>query len=234
MEGMEAPTHDTLRIVSPRQLRLSSLLTELSADAQRRLDRRPATAVAEPGHHVIDSSDGLTVGEILDATAHAGFGFVVALLALVAIPFVGLSTPFGLAVAFVGAQIVVGKQRPWLPARIRRRAISVAALDRIARWLTRWTRWMTHLVRPRWPLWSSRVGFCAVGVGLVVQGLGLALPLPIPGSNLVFLVPILIYAIGVLDEDGVFIAVGHLATLTAVGLGVGLWQVGAAALGHWF
>jgi hypothetical protein len=231
---MEMPPDDALRIVSPRQLRLSALLSELSRDADRRLARRPATAVAEPGHHVIDSSDGLTVGEILDATAHAGFGFVVALLALVAIPFVGLSTPFGLAVGFVGAQIVVGKQRPWLPARIRRRAISVAALDRIARWLTRWTRWMTHLVRPRWPRWSSRIGFCAVGIGLIVQGIGLALPLPIPGSNLVFLVPVLIYAIGVLDEDGVLIALGHLATLVDLVAVVLLWQVCAAALGRWF
>jgi hypothetical protein len=231
---MDAPPHDTLRIVSPRQLRLSALLSELCKDAERRAERRPATAVAEPGHHVIDSSDGLTVGEILDATAHAGFGFVVALLALVAIPFVGLSTPFGLAVGFVGAQIVVGKDRPWLPARIRRRAISVAALDRIARWLIRWTRWMTHLVKPRWPGLSTRVGFCAVGIGLIVQGIGLALPLPIPGSNLVFLVPVLIYAIGVLDEDGVLIALGHLATLVDLVLVVALWQVGAAALGRWF
>jgi hypothetical protein len=231
---METPPDDTLRIVSPRQLRLSALLTALCRDAERRMERRPATAVAEPGHHVIDSSDGLTVGEILDATAHAGFGFVAALLALVAIPFVGLSTPFGLAVAFVGAQIVVGKARPWLPARIRRRAISVAALDRIARWLARWTRWMTHLVRPRWPRWSSRAGFCAVGIGLVVQGIGLALPLPIPGSNLVFLVPVLIYAIGVLDEDGVLIALGHVATLVDLVAAVALWQVCASALRAWF
>ena len=72
-----------------------------------------------------------------------------ALLALVAIPFVGLSTPFGLAIAFVGAQLLIGRTRPWLPGWIRRVALSATALTRIARWLSRGTGWMHHLVRER-------------------------------------------------------------------------------------
>jgi hypothetical protein len=228
------PTPQTLRIAAPRQLRLSALLAELCGDAARRAAGAPPPT--HDGAVVIDSADGLTVGEILDATAHAGFGFVVAQLALVAIPFVGLSTPFGLAVAFVGLQIVIGKDRPWLPQRIRRRQISVAALDRITRWLTRWTRWMTPLVKPRWPRWTSRAGFVAIGVGLVIQGVGLALPIPIPGSNLMFVVPILVYAIGVLDEDGLLVAIAHAATLANIVLIIALWQGVAAALvgtGRW-
>jgi hypothetical protein len=43
----------------------------------------------------------------------------------------------------------------------------------------------------------------------VVLALGLALPLPIPGSNIVFLAPLFIYAIGLLERDGAWIAIGH-------------------------
>jgi hypothetical protein len=39
------------------------------------------------------------------------------------------------------------------------------------------------------------------------------LPLPIPGSNLVFIIPLIIYAVGLLERDGLWIAVAHLGTL---------------------
>jgi hypothetical protein len=193
--------------------------------------RRPRRQPTDP-IQVIDSNQGLTVGEILDATANAGFGFVAGLLALVAIPFVGLSTPFGLAVAFVGAQIMAGKARPWLPDRVRRRPMTVAHLDTLVRWMSRLTGWMVHLVRPRWPAMTSRVGFVLVGLGLVVQGVGLALPLPIPGSNWPFIAAILVYAIGVLDDDGVLIALAHVATLAAGFAAFELWRSACGAIGH--
>jgi len=52
-----------------------------------------------------------------------------------------------------------------------------------------------------------------IGLGIVLLALGLALPLPIPGSNLIFLVPLFVYALGVLERDGLWIALGHLGTL---------------------
>jgi hypothetical protein len=56
------------------------------------------------------------------------------------------------------------------------------------------------------------------GLSIVLLGLGLALPLPIPGSNMIFLVPILIFGIGLLERDGLFVALGHVATLIDMAL----------------
>ena len=39
--------------------------------------------------------EALTVGELVDKAAHAGFGFLIGILALIAIPFFGLSPPSG-------------------------------------------------------------------------------------------------------------------------------------------
>lgn len=232
-----------LRISAPRQLRLSALLDALLDDARRRSQPdppepphtedalpAPAAAIAPGDPIVLDSRAGLTIGEMLDATAAAGFGFVIALLGLTAIPFVGLSTPFGLAIAFIGAQMTIGRARPWLPQRVRRVHLTVPAIDKIGRWLARLTHWMTHLVRARWTRLCRGGGLTVVGLGVLVQGLGLALPLPIPGSNLVFLVPILVYAIGLLEEDGALVLVGHLATALHIALGFAAWRVVAAAL----
>ncbi|MBK9034391.1 MAG: exopolysaccharide biosynthesis protein [Myxococcales bacterium] len=237
---------ESLRISAPAGLRLSSLLAELATSAEARQTEAaatatdvtaPAVATISPGDPVvIDARDGLTIAEILDATASAGFGFVIALLALTAIPFFGMSTPFGLAIAFVGAQLVVGRARPWLPARIRRVTLTVTALRRIGRWLTRTTGWMAHLVRERLSPLTRGPGLALVGLGVVVLGLGLALPLPIPGSNMVFIVPILAYAIGLLERDGLLTLLGHAMTLAHIVLAFTASQVLASALapiGRW-
>jgi hypothetical protein len=157
--------------------------------------------------------DGVTVGELVDKAAEAGFGFLVGVLALVAIPFFGLSTPFGLAIALVGVQLAVGRSRPWLPARARRRHISMHMLDRVLRLFVRRTSWLVRSTKRRWePVIAPKL----VGLAITLLGLGLALPLPIPGSNLIFIIPILVYTVGLLERDGLWIALGHVGTITDV------------------
>jgi hypothetical protein len=193
---------ETIVARKPRRLRLDELLRELGAREQpcdRETDNRPA----------------ITVGELVDKAAEAGFGFLIGVLTLIAIPFFGLSTPFGLAIALIGVQLLAGKARPWLPARARKRLLQMAMLDRILAILGKRAKLITRTTRKRWDLMlRPRLA----GLGVVLLALGLALPLPIPGSNMIFLVPLFIYAIGLLEHDGVWIAIAHLATLVDMAL----------------
>ena len=157
----------------------------------------------------------IAVGELVDKAAEAGFGFVVGILCLIAIPFFGLSTPFGLAIAVLGAQMIVGKEHPWLPKRARRRELSISMLDRVATMLSKRTRWLVKMTKRRH---ETMVAPKLVGFGITLLALGLALPLPIPGSNLVFLIPIFIYAVGLLERDGVWIAFGHICLIVDIAL----------------
>lgn len=170
------------------------------------------------------------MGEIVDATRHAGFGFLAALLALCSLPLPGVGLPFGLAIAFLGLQMIWGQEHPWLPSRIRRHVVSQRTLTLLGDKLARGTRWLEKLVRPRWSRLTRRVAFRLVGVGMVWMGLGLALPLPIPGTNMMFIAPVLIYSVGLLEDDGVLIALGHLTIAIHVGLGLAFWEVIARAL----
>lgn len=186
---------ETIVAEAPRRLRLDELLRELGAD---------------DGDSPAARADGVTVGELVDKAAEAGFGFLIGVLTLIAIPFFGLSTPFGLAIALVGVQLAIGMRRPWLPKRARRRHLSMAMLDRVLALLSRRTKWLSRSTRRRWErLLMPRL----VGLGVVLLGLGLALPLPIPGSNLVFLIPLFVYAVGLLERDGIWVLLGHLGTL---------------------
>jgi hypothetical protein len=185
----------------PRRLRLDELLRELGA--------HPGT---EPPP---DRTPGYTVGELVDRSAEAGFGFLIGLLALVAIPFAGLSTPFGLAIGLIGGQLMVGRHTPWLPERARRRALSIATLDRVVAMLDKRTRWLAKSTRRRWErLLMPRL----VGLFVVFLAAALALPLPFPGSNLIFIIPLFVYSVGLLERDGVWIAIGHVWTLVDIAL----------------
>src|SRR5215470_15197783 len=184
---------ETIAAEPPPRLRLDELLRELGA---------------HDGDSPPPRADNLTVGELVDKAAESGFGFLIGVPSLISIPFVGLSTPFGLAIALLGAQLMVGLRHPWLPARARRRALQMAMLDRVLGLLARRIRW-------RWePLIQPRL----IGLGVVLLALGLALPLPIPGSNLVFLIPLFIYAVGILERDGLWVVLGHIGTLIDMAL----------------
>ena len=108
------------------------------------LDERAFEAAAS---HPDRAQTHVAIGEIVDHSGEAGFGLVVALLALVAIPFFGLSTPFGLAIVLCGVQMAVGKRRPWLPGVLRRQQLSLAMLDRVAGMLARRTAWLGRITR---------------------------------------------------------------------------------------
>ncbi|MBV8763001.1 MAG: exopolysaccharide biosynthesis protein [Deltaproteobacteria bacterium] len=206
---------DTIAAEPPRRLRLDELLRELGAHDGEHTPPPRAAAI--------------TVGELVDRSAEAGFGFLVGVLTLIAIPFFGLSTPFGLAIALVGGQLAIGMARPWLPQRARRRELSMTMLDRVLGILQRRTQFLAKSTRRRWErLLMPRL----VGLGIVLLGLGLALPLPIPGSNLIFLIPLFVYAVGLLERDGIWVLLGHLGTLVDMTLLVVFGATVLIALEH--
>ncbi|MGE0871583.1 MAG: exopolysaccharide biosynthesis protein [Kofleriaceae bacterium] len=215
---MERPSSQPPR-PSERKLRLEELLHELGAE------------VPVAGAALRDGK--LTMGELVDCAAEGGFGFLIGILSLIAIPFFGLSTPFGLAIALVGAQLAIGRQQPWLPNRARRRELNLAMLDRVAGMLERRTRWLARSTRRRYEaaIAPKLIGFC-----VVLLALGLALPIPIPGSNWVFLAPLFVFAIGLLERDGAWIAAGYVATVVDLALLIGFGGTVVAALEqvwHW-
>lgn len=182
---------DTIAAAAPRRIRLDELLHQLPRETP------------------------ITVGELVDKAAEGGFGFLIGILTLIAIPFFGLSTPFGLAIALIGGQMMLGRHHPWLPKKARARVLKPDVLDRVTQILAKRTRWIARSTRRRWE-WLIRPRL--VGLGIVLLALGLALPLPIPGSNLVFLIPLFVYSVGILERDGVWIVIGHVATLVDLAL----------------
>ncbi len=166
----------------------------------------------------------VTVGEIVDRTREAGFGVILAFLAICSVPFPGVSVPFGLVIAYGAVQMIIGMHKPWVPRSIRQRRISLAVLDWISVRIPRWTSWLEVLVRPRFTIMTRGIFWTLCGVGILIQAIGLSLPLPIPGSNLFFVVPIVLYAIALLETDGLLMLVAYTVTVYQVVFLIKFWD----------
>lgn len=213
------------------QLRFTRLLSGISGvgRAQREAGTNLGELSGTAGECVQSDQPGspgevrITVAEIFDHAEHAGFGVVIALLAIVSIPLVGLTLPIAGAVAAVGIQMIFRRPRPWLPRFVARRSVSVTRLQHVSARVERWTRGLARVVRPRvpWPL--SGPGWVLCGIGVALQGL--ALGLPVPGADWLFALPLILYGIALLESDGLLILVCHVLTLAEVVVAIVLSRI---------
>jgi hypothetical protein len=151
------------------------------------------------------------LSEILAATQGRGYDL---LLVLICLPFLtpillpGLSTPFGFVVFLIGARLALGRQ-PWLPRRLMERELPGGFITKLLSVATRVMRWLEVLLRPRLRFLHEQMLYRRVSGGLImISGLLLLLPLPIPLSNLLPALTVVLLACGAMERDGVFFVVG--------------------------
>lgn len=160
-----------------------------------------------------------TIGAVLEAAGSRGYNLLLIVLVLpfltpVSIPF--LSTPFGLAVAFIGLRIALGK-KPALSEKLRTKELPRRVFQKLLRAGSRMLRWLEYFLKPRFTFVQEHVLFQrATGVLIGISGLLLLLPLPIPFTNLFPAVTILLLAAAALERDGFGYFVGWLMFVVSV------------------
>ena len=158
----------------------------------------------------------ISIGEILHILSRQGQVLVILFFTLpfcLPLQIPGLSTPFGLMIAFIGLKLVFGSEA-WLPKKLLAKTLAPATLRKItekALWLLqKMQRW----VRPRLIGLCYHPAFRIVnGLLIIVLGLLLALPLPIFFSNLLAAWPIFFMALGLLKDDGLLILISYTFSL---------------------
>lgn len=128
----------------------------------------------------------------------------------------GFSTPFGILVAFLGLRMSFG-HKVWLPQSIKDKKLSHALIKKItthAIWLIKKIKRFSY-PRMTW-LSTHPLGHIVNGVLIFVLGLLLALPLPIPFTNLLCGWSLLLVSFGILEDDGLLLSIGYLLSLLCV------------------
>ncbi|MBX7157197.1 MAG: exopolysaccharide biosynthesis protein [Verrucomicrobiae bacterium] len=170
---------------------------------------------------ILEKAEGqpLTVGQLRQILKGRGFALLIILFALpftVPISIPGLSTPFGLAIAFLGFRMALGK-RPWLPQRVQRAYISYATLEKIVSRAIRVATFLEKMVKPRLR-WMRYLGLARIiGIVIAFNGLMLCLPLPVPFTNTIPALAIILLTLGRVERDGIFTLAGFFVTLLGIG-----------------
>jgi hypothetical protein len=182
----------------------------------------------------------ITVRTVIVALGARAYSLLLILLALpfiTPIPLPGLSTPFGLAIALISLRLTLG-QRPWLAKGIQRRVLPPRFFDQLVRVAGRVIAGFEKLLRPRLAILTDYGWLRQVHAGLMMMaGLALLLPLPIPFTNSFPAWVVLLMAGGLLERDGLFVVAAY--AMFAAGV-LYIMFLGEAAthlmerIGHWF
>lgn len=159
----------------------------------------------------------ISLGDFVDLFGDRGHGLVMltlALINLVPIYLPGLSAVTGVPLAAVALQMALGLRHPWLPGFLRRRSMAIADLRRIVDRAVPWLRPVERVLQPRVEMLARGVAMRLMAAVCVV--LALLLSLPIPFTNMVFAAPIVVFALGAVQRDGIAVAVSAVASIAAI------------------
>jgi len=150
----------------------------------------------------------VTLGWIVDHLNERAFGLVLLVLALpCCIPFLyGIPQIVALPLMFVAGQIVIGRRSPWLPAKLGARTVTKAALQNLAHRAGPWLRKIEAVSRPRLTALSRPPFDRVVGIGLVLFSASILVPLP--GTNTVPGLAVVVVSMGLLQRDGLLVLAG--------------------------
>ena len=183
--------------------------------------------------------DPLRFGDLVSDLRQTAFGmllFVAVLPAFLPLPGVAgaISGPL---VMLVGAQLMVGLRKPWLPRFLAHRGPQRKSMQRFRDLMAPWLRRLEKLVRPRLPGVLEHP-LASAFTGLLLVMLGLLLALPIPFTNYVFGVLMLLFVFALLERDGALMlaawACGAIFIVVFGFISENLVQVLAELVNGWF
>jgi hypothetical protein len=176
----------------------------------------------------------VTLGEIVDEFGIRAFGIllvIATLAALIPSP-VGAGSVAGALSLLVGAQMLWGLPRPWLPRWLRNRAVERRSIDVFLARMDRPLSALERLTMPRLIELFRGLAARVTGLLVVVHSVILALPIPLTNYPLAFV--LLIVAIALVEDDGGLLLAGWLViTATAVATVV-LSEKFVGLLAGWF
>ncbi|MCC5014459.1 MULTISPECIES: exopolysaccharide biosynthesis protein [unclassified Legionella] len=156
----------------------------------------------------------LTYKTLVKAMGEQAYGLIIILFALPsalpisALP--GVSFIFSLPIIFIAVHIIMARPSLWLPVVLARQRIEAEKLANIVHRTTPYLKRIELLLKPRWQFLSSPVMERIHGI--ILLGLGLLLMLPIPFSNFVLALLIILFGLGLSEKDGLLLFIAYCAT----------------------
>ncbi|MGC8743408.1 MAG: exopolysaccharide biosynthesis protein [Verrucomicrobiia bacterium] len=154
--------------------------------------------------------------ELVQITHGRGYDLLLVVLGLpflTPIPLPGFSTPFGLAIALAGLRMGFGK-KVWYPTKLLEKNIPHSFFPKLLKFATGICKTIEFFAKPRFQFLHNFVLFQRLaGVLILISGLLLALPLPIPFSNTLPAITVVLLASSAMRKDGIIFILGCISFL---------------------
>ncbi|NEJ71657.1 exopolysaccharide biosynthesis protein [Rhizobium phaseoli] len=189
----------------------------IDQDGNRRPPRGVTTARLREMAEIARVKGGLSIGEALEAMGQTSFAFTILFLAIPALtPIPGpFGMVFGTALALVSLQIIAGGRKLWLPAIVRDRRVSSAALDLIVGHAVPMIARVEKLVRAgRLQALTGPAAQALLGIPVFL--LAVVIALPIPFGNILPVLSLVVLAVALMERDGLVTLIGLLLTSATV------------------
>ena len=152
----------------------------------------------------------VTLADIFNLTEERIFGFLLAILSLpsaLPVPAPGYSVPFGIAMFFLAIQLIIGRDRPWLPQKLLQGSMKLETVQKFVKMGTPWVEKIETVTKPRVAyLCTSLSGRVLLGTAIALMSISMMIP--IPGTNTLPAIGIFVIVFGLLEDDGLICIVG--------------------------
>ena len=195
-------------------------------------EKRPSEILEDVVEHH-SQHDYITIKEIKLALHERGFGILMIIFAAIMIvcpPFAGLAP--ALPIILCAIQMMMGKDSPWLPKWLSKQKVKRKSLAKLIQKSNPKLRKIERLLKPRLLFMSSSIGERFVGVFAFVFAISIVVPLPL--TNFVPSVGIILMSLGMMSKDGVLILLGMLVGTVGVTITLSILWVSEALLNSLF
>jgi hypothetical protein len=173
-----------------------------------------------------DSGETVTLGYLVGKLGHRSFGIVLLILGLLAI-LPGVSAIVGVIIPIPAYQMMRARRYPVFPRVLASKSFRKRRLASVVNHAVPLLRYLEKYIRPRWqtPFETTKR---VVGVAIFLTGT--LLFVPVPFSNFLPALMIILLAFAFLEEDGVALLIALAVTLALLLVAAGLiWQAMSTA-----
>lgn len=188
----------------------------------------PEAEESQPADNAVSLADGLRsvlgnaqgekveMRQFFECFQEKGFGILLMIFALpsaLPLPAPGYSIPFGIILALLAGQMLIGRHTPWLPEKMLKVSFSRKFLEKIIPAAVSFLTKTEALVRPRLAFFTGR-GMQVLPLLFVIL-MSTFMMIPIPGTNTAPAMVVFMIGMGLAERDGLILCLSSFAGIAA-------------------
>ena len=154
------------------------------------------------------SADKISIADLVNAMEAIGFGLILVIFAFAAIMPLPPPIPniFSIPIIIFAIQMILGYDSPKLPKKIGKIMINRSIIAKIVQKSSKYISKIEKILKPRFSFIVSK--FFERILGLIIFILALAVVIPMPFTNFIPGIGIILISLGLLAKDGLFVIIG--------------------------